>query len=1135
MPANDPESRDLELASTYLGEVNASRRSAVATEHTYRPAFKTLVEGLVPTVQAINEPQRRRDLGAPDYEVRLRDLYVGHIEAKDLGVSLQAIEDDARLDEPLTPNGQRFRRYLKNLENVILTNYNEIRWYRHGDRQGEPASFGTRDQTGALSVDPGGFQVAFGLIRSFLDQRMVSAKTAAQLAERMAMYTALVRFAIAEAFRTGRASDALVEIRSLFDSAILADESDEDFADMVAQTISYGLFAARVQQSRLSPMPVLKRAAASQFIPKTNPFLRQLFHRLFSEIDFEDEPYAGFVGNLIDLLNAADMASVMKGFSARSTSEHPIVHFYETFLSKYNPGERDRRGVFYTPASVVSFIVRSVDEMLAAPNLLNVTEGLANSEKTGQRHNVLVLDPACGTGTFLEHVILNIRNRFDGLEGMWRGYVREHLVPRVFGFERLMAPYAIAHLHLSSVLAADDGSGPGVAEDLASGKIGRLGVYLTNTLEEPVDVDQTLSASFIVKEAADAGAVKRTLPVMVIVGNPPYRARSTNPSYRVENFTNRRGLTSSRHLNTWIGDQIEEYKKLLVPGSEGPAVIVGLGERNAQSLHDDYVKFMRFAEWRIEETGRGILGFVTNHGYLSNPTFRAMRQHLMRTFDELYVLDLGGNPRERRDGEIDENLFDIRDAGIAVALFVKRGGAAEAPFGRVFHAERRGTREAKETWLGANSYSTIAWSELAPKAPSWLFVPDDASLRAEYDTYPSVLDIFTLRGPGMKTNRDTLTMQFADDEAWQSGQDFLNLSLNEARARWGFEDDSKGWTYERAKRDLGRAVDAAGVHGPTRLPVKVTYRPFDIRHMLWTGTTQGFNGWPSADVMLHYLQVDDAGDRVYENIGFVTARQNATRRSDQFFVTRFPTEMKTGDSSRGSLTMPLYRYPEEAHGQGGLFAEKKSTIASEYVARLRDRTGLSDLPTGRGDLIATFGPEDVLAYVYGVVYSPEYRKRYEEFLRLDFARVPYPVNREGFVRVVRLGHDLVDLHLGRRRGVGLGTVTFPIAGSNRVEKLTTRTKPPRYLAPGEAIGDAGEVSTGRVYLQQAGAVTSAANGPQYFGGIPEDVWEYRIGGHLVLQKWLAARIGRTLSTDEISHFRETVAVIAETITLQARL
>ena len=485
---------------------------------------------------------------------------------------------------------------------------------------------------------------------------------------------------------------------------LISDLVPAEFADLQAQTAAYGLFAARFRHQPGSGSFTRQSAVFAE----TTPLLRDVFGRIAGP--GIDPRIAWIVDDLARLLDRADMSTILADFGSRTVEQEPVVHFYEDFLAAYDHELRElreMRGVYYTPEPVVSYIVRSVDLLLR--DRFGLTDGLADTEKITvdmpggaqeESPRVLILDPAVGTGTFLREVIASIRATIErkGLAGAWPDYVRDHLLPRLFGFELLMAPYAICHLKLALEIA---GTEAGVV--MAYGA--RLNVFLTNTLEEPheaVSGQLVLLAHEIAREAASADSVKRDKPVIVVLGNPPYSGHSANKG-------------------PWIRGLLRGEDGVEVTGSYFQVDGAPLGERNPKWLNDDYVKFIRYAHRRIERTGEGVLGFVTNHSYLDNPTFRGMRQSLMDTFDEMYLLDLYGNSKKKErapDGGKDENVFDIQQ-GVAICLFIKRADGADGP-ARVFHADLWGGREVepdggKYGWLATNDVASTPWVELAPQ------------------------------------------------------------------------------------------------------------------------------------------------------------------------------------------------------------------------------------------------------------------------------------------------------------------------------------------------------------------------------------------------------------------------------------
>ncbi|MEW5721212.1 MAG: N-6 DNA methylase, partial [Chloroflexota bacterium] len=423
----------------------------------------------------------------------------------------------------------------------------------------------------------------------------------------------------------GRESERgnLHEWFAAFQETLIPDLTPAQFADMFAQTIAYGMFAARAND----PTPKdFSRMEAAFVLPKTNPFLRKLFHEIAGP-DL-DPRVAWIADDLANLLARADMERVLKDFGKRTKREDPVVHFYETFLAAYDARLRKARGVYYTPEPVVSYIVRSVDYLLRKE--FGKANGLADP-------SVLLLDPAVGTATFLYFVIQQIHETLtaQGQQGAWAKYVAEKLLPRLFGFEILMAPYTVAHLKLGIELKD-------LGYDFAGDE--RLGIYLTNSLEQIGKESQLHFARFINEESEKAQDIKRNQPIMVVLGNPPYA-----------NF----GMMNK---GEWIGDLLDDYKR-------------GLREKKL-NLDDDFIKFLRFGQWRIERSGAGILALITNNTYIDGITHRRMRQSLLETFDDIYILDLHGSSKKKEkcpDGSKDENVFDIQQ-GVAIALFVRRRG-----------------------------------------------------------------------------------------------------------------------------------------------------------------------------------------------------------------------------------------------------------------------------------------------------------------------------------------------------------------------------------------------------------------------------------------------------------------------------
>ena len=1068
--------------TTYRKTLQASLELGNATEHTHRPALQTLLES-GSAVTAVNEP-KHIECGAPDFVVTLagdNPLIVGYVEAKNTGVSLADIDRESARARPDTDNGRQFKRYRNALPNLILTNYTEFRWYVDGQLH-----------RAASLDDPNGVADVGLLLDGFLSRKPQSVANSEELALRMARLTHLIRDVVAAAFEKGEVSANVRDLYNASREALVPDLVTDAFADMFAQTFAYGLFAARVNHAGQTGVGDFRRNDAIQLIPDANPFISQVFGMMAGP-GLGAEPFVAFVDDLTQLLAAADMAAVFANFGSRAARQDPIMHFYETFLAAYDPNLREGRGVYYTPEPVISYIVRSVDQLLKerfgcadglADNGMTEYEYLDGSSQpiTGKSHRVLVLDPACGTGSFLYAVTDHIREYFknSGNAGMWSGYVTEHLLPRLFGFELLMAPYAMAHLKLGMQLAAQDlPSEQQATWAYQFGTDERLGVYLTNSLEQAEEQTKTMFGPLraITDEANAAAEIKRDLPIMVVIGNPPYSGHSANKGQ-------------------WIASLIDSYKEGF-PELRRPA--------QAKWLSDDYVKFIRFAQWRIDQSGSGVLGFVTNHSYLDNPTFRGMRRSLMATFDEIHLLDLHGNANKRErtpDGGVDQNVFDIRQ-GVAIGLFVKHPNSGKGP-ARVFHADLWGKREddsgnGKYEWLASNSIETTDWDELSPDAPLYLFVPRNDELLDEYSAGWSIPEIFSPNGtpaPGIVTTHDQFAISWDAQEAASKVEQLVATSSeSEARLRWRLCSQSQ-WQYDRAKAELANGI--------WRDQIKpILYRPFDVRTTVFNSNVAVHR---RDRVMRHML----AG----ENIGLITCRQLSQAGTVWAHCGVTTTVMEScaisNKTKEINYVFPLYVYPTEQEIASGLYAvgDREPNLTSGFTDDIAQRTGLAFIPDGPGNLRETFGPEDVFRYIYAVFHSPAYRERYNQFLRVDFPRVPSPGSVGLFRELADLGSRLVETHLLRSEGVSATPVGFPVPGDNVVAAGY-----PKY-APGDVDDD------GRVYI----------NTSQYFAGVAPAVWEFRIGGYQPMDKWLKDRRRRALSTyPDVEHYGRMAAAIAQTI------
>jgi predicted helicase len=731
----------------------------------------------------------------------------------------------------------------------------------------------------------------------------------------------------------------------------------------------------------------------------------------------------------------------------RSSHIDSLSYLYEKFLEQYNPQLRELRGVYYTPNPVVSYIVRSIDFLLRS--YFNRCNGLAEISE-----DMLILDPACGTGIFLQAVIDHIRNEFQKNRDLdnWQDYVRLYVLPQLFGFELLAVPYVIAHLKLAMKLAALDIPEPERQRWAYHFQHNELpNIYQTNTLEE-------------VKETLTGLGQDRSHQILVVLGNPPFAGHSSNKGQ-------------------WITTLIDTYK-------EGCPELKKPGQ--AKWLSDDYVKFMRFAQWHIEKVDCGILAFITNHSYLDNPTFRGMRHSLLQSFDAIYILDLHGNKKKHEqtpDGSKDENVFDIQQ-GVAISIFVKWRNSES--FATVYHADLWGLREVyrldtpgqatlsdgKYAWLADHNLGSTPWTVLNPQAPFYLFSPQEARYAAEYNTGWSIADIFRPNGdpaPGVVTCHDQFAISWTKNEACAKIERFLSTETEEEARQFFCLCSQNQWQYHIAKRQLQQNTWHQDI-------TEILYRPFDRR---WTIFSRSVAVHRRERVMRHMLDGT--------NIGLAIGRAGQVidqNKWDIAFCTRYITDFNLYRRGGNNL-FPLYLSDNTST------KTRKVNLAVNFIVDCATRLGMSWISYGHGDLEYTFGPEDVFSYIYALLYSPTYRKRYAPFLKIDFPRVPLTSNVTLFRALCSLGDRLISLHLMDKHLHPIAA--FPVLGMNIVVKV--------YYKP-----------QGQVWI----------NAEQYFDGVPSEAWSFSIGGYQICKKWLKDRKGHILSNDDVAHYQHIVAILTET-------
>lgn len=1062
----------------YLDSISQRFKLGNATEHTFRGDLQQLIESIVPHIRATNEP-KRQSCGAPDYILTKKDIPVGFIEAKDIG--------DKDLDgQKKTGNKEQFDRYKSSLPNLIFTDYLSFHLYRDGVFVTK-ISIGELTEKGIKAL-PENFPAFENLIRDFASHIGQTIKSPKKLAEMMAGKARLLSDVIEQSLNSDESNhedSTLKDQMKAFKQILIHDITAKGFADVYAQTIAYGMFAARLHDPTL---PTFSRQEAAELIPKSNPFLRKLFGYIAGP-DIDDR-IKWIVDSLVEIFLACNVEEILRNYGRSTKMEDPIIHFYETFLSEYDPKLRKARGVWYTPQPVVNFIVRAVDDILKTE--FGLPQGLADTSKTKIKtavqghnkaveqevHRVQILDPATGTGTFLAEVVKHIHRRFAGQEGIWSNYVEKHLLPRLNGFELLMASYAMAHLKMD-ILLKETGYSPPMG-GVGGGQ--RFRIYLTNSLEESHPDTGTLFANWLSTEANEANFIKRDTPVMVIIGNPPYAVSSTNKG-------------------AWIQNLIADYKK-------------GLNERKI-NLDDDYIKFIRYGQHFIDKNGSGVLAYISNNSFIDGITHRQMRRSLLESFDKIFVIDLHGNSRKQEiapDGTSDENVFDIMQ-GVSINIFIRKVNLKSRTIGRVFHAEIFGTREIKYSMLASTSLGNFKWNELTAESPDFFFVPKKFDNLETYEKGIKLDEIFNESNTGIQTKRDSFVYQFSPADIKEIIEDIILLEIEEIRKKYQVGEDGTAWKLSWVKKDVSRRSGRF---------TTVNYHPFDNRFTYFSGLSSGLMARPRSPLMDNLL---------FDNLGLLAVRNSRRENIFNLFLTKNIVDKDGVSPFDNCKVFPLYLYPETSGQlQIGSSASRKPNLNMVIVDQMAKGLGLAFVPEKekegevcfagneevRPEFRQSFAPIDILDYIYAVLHSPSYREKYKEFLKIDFPRVPYPADADTFWKLVKLGGELRQIHLLESPITEQYITRYPVGGDNVVGKVRFEVDKGQDL---EGFENLPRLSPkGKVYINET----------QYFDGVPELAWNFYIGGYQPAQKWLKDRKERTLDFEDILHYQKIILALTET-------
>ena len=923
-----------------------------------------------------------------------------------------------------------------------------------------------------------------------LEHREIIA-TSESLAKRLAELAQLIRSRMVEILESESDDGPFQRLMKGFKDSLVEELNVDSFSDMYAQTITYGLLSARIAGANLSghdefslhlnASPFLRELMEALLVADGSRGRQKNLHINFDELGIQD---------VVEELNTSKMEDIVRNFGDKNFSEDPVTHFYETFLAKYDPVQRVQRGVFYTPQSIVKSIVKSVHRELIETQ--GFEDGLACISRIGELPDISsildshslsktefavnILDPATGTGTFLVEVIeiiyqtLHSKWLAEGnseveIAARWSEYVPIHLLPRIVGYELLMAPYAIAHLKISLKL---------IETGYTFGPNDRINIFLTNALSGPKQFDATFDFAIpaLDHEAHAVNLIKTNKRFSVVIGNPPYSGISSN-------------------MNEESIKSIETYK--YVAGEH-------FGEKK-HWLQDDYVKFMRLAESQIEKAGFGVIGYITNHAFIDNPTFRGMRWHFLETFDRIIIIDLHGNVMKQEappTGQKNENVFDIQQ-GVAVAILSKTLKPLQHCI--LSHGDLWGTRSEKYSALTESAIQDLVRIELNPSEKFFFFCPHDDAFSSEYSEWPQISEIFQVFAGGFITARDHFVVDMDKDVLLRRIEQLRNKKLTDDEIREQFflgmgsekypDGDTRGWKLSPARDSLRRD---SNWKEKARLCL---YRPFDERWVYWT---ESMVDWPRPETNGHLL--NDG------NIGLVFMRQVASSSAyTHIMVSRSPVDARACYSNKGIMSLaPLYLHDGSTSRSQTLFSD-----GEEFVTNLKPE--FANIFSGFVDKKKASIDQQIFDYMVGVLGSKAFRKRYESLLKIDYPRIPIPKDKNLFTKISILGGVLSRLQL--------------------LEEKIPLVEQPKFFGSKDAVVSKVSHDEDGIWIDSGSrGVENATSG---FAGVTEEVFNFEIGGYQVCDKWFKDRRGRSLSPTEILHARKMLGSISRMILTQSEI
>ena len=1021
------------ILEKYLNDLQQIINRGDAREESFYHCLKDMIDAYARLAKIrkceVGILPKTTEAGNPDFRVWDGKAHItGYIEAKK--------PETYNLD-PIAVSEQ-LKRYLATFPNLILTNFYEFRLYQHGLFV-ESVTIASAVNATQTNIAPPLSQVEglSALLDRYFSFSLPAINDPKSLANALARRTRFLRdeiiaIELAEEEKT-QGRKALLKFYESFKKLLINNLTLEQFADLYAQTLTYGIFAARTRSEG-----DFHRELIYKYIPATLGILKSIFR--FISLEEPPEALAVLIDDIADILFNTDIQEILHRYYTEGRGRDPIVHFYETFLSEYDPKLREKRGVYYTPEPVVRYIVRAIHSLLKSR--FGKDGGLASEDVT-------ILDPAAGTLTFpaeaINMAIEEQREEYGG--GTVHNLIKHHILPHFHAIELMMAPYTVGHLKISYLLAEH---GYKLSDDE------RFKLYLSNTLEKDITEQTELPiAHDISEECALANKVKHEDPILVIMGNPPYSGASENN-------------------NAWT----EKLLKTDLDGAQSYYTVDGmpLDEKNPKWLQDDYVKFLRFAQWKIHKAGKGIVGMITNHGYLDNPTFRGMRQSLMRTFDEIYVLDLHGNSLKKEtcpDGGKDENVFDIRQ-GTAIILMVK---GVDSKGTRVCHHELFGLRQSKYDWLDSNQFQAGDYQELSPGSPFYLFRPEAAG-NEHYLQWQSLPNIFPVNSVGIVTARDNVVIQDSVQDVLVAVNRYISCDLHAAKSVYKLKTKAQEVKFQK----IQSSIASSDLIDNNVKPILI--QPFSNRYIFFSGNKNKLLERSRFEIMKHMLQ---------DNLGLViNKREEMNIPWGHVFVTNTIVEHVALSPKTISYLFPLYLYPDEHKDDIFASDEREYNIASGLLGQFSRQW-------------PQFRPEQLFYYVYAVLHSNRYRQRFAQYLRMDFPRIPFTDDYELFGLLAGYGKELADIHLLKSPRLNTPIAKYQGSGSNDLVE----------------------------FIKYEDKSIVQINPDKHFEGITPELWNYHIGGYQVLHKYLKDRKGKTLA-DPI-HYCRMVTALALTIDIQARI